>query len=184
MPLVLFLAGCGGTTTIDTSGSPYAGGAARYQLSTSSAGPIGADTPYSATQLARLFPGYRFDTVRTMTDGRVRHFLAGFDEDGLQAFQVEADRGRRSIEAVHVVGPAFAGPNGERIGQTYRETNGGRLACEAGRGQWTGMASCRNSGEAVEFIYSPELFSGAPGKLPSREELANARLVRMIWHAS
>ncbi|MEM6665522.1 MAG: DUF1131 family protein [Pseudomonadota bacterium] len=179
----LSVAACAGGGDVDLSGSPYASGTAVLQLTSDSAGPITASTPYSKSSLESLFPGFRFDTVQTMSEGKVRWLMSGFDQDGLQAIQIEAASGGRSISRVHVVGPAASGPRGERIGMTYRETGGGRMSCEAGRGDWTGMAICSRSGTPIEFVYAPEQFIGQSGQLPRGEELSGARLVRMIWSA-
>lgn len=163
--------------------SSLASGRATYALSETEAGPINSETPYSIATLQGLFPGYRFDTVRTMTDGTVRSLLAGFDPDGFQAFQVEARPSRRQIESVQVVGAAFAGPRGERIGMTYAEAAGRGMACKAGSGQWTGLAICSRSNSRVSYVFAPEQFSGASGTVPRGDELKGAHLVRMIWDA-
>ncbi|MEM9206568.1 MAG: DUF1131 family protein [Pseudomonadota bacterium] len=173
--------GCAGGPV--TSQSEFGSAPVAVSLSEDAAGPITAATPYSAQSLSGLFPGFKFDTVRTMDDGRVVNFLAGFDEDGFQAFQVEGNASRRAITAVHVVGPAGAGPRGERVGMTYADVGGRGMSCDAGRGQWTGMAICKRSGSKISYIFSPEEFSGSSGTLPRGDELANARIVRMIWEA-
>lgn len=177
----LCLAGCalvsGGTEGGFSSGAAFA-------LSETAAGPIDQDTPYSKATLESLFPNFRFDTVRTVTDGHVSTLLAGFDEDGFQAIQVEARPDRKRIASVQVVGPAVNGPNGEEIGMSYQEAGGRRMSCKAGTGQWTGLATCARTGSHIAYIFAPDQYLGPSGKLPPPEDLRQARLVRMVWSAS
>lgn len=177
LPLLL-LGACGGGGPALAPAEPAA-----FSLSESSAGPITAETAYSKAALSRMLPQFRFDTVQTVADGRVRYLLAGFDEDGFQAFQVEANGDRSRVDSVHVVGTAVHGPRGEEIGITHAQAGGRSLDCKPGRGPWFGMAVCQRRGSKITYIFSPEEYSATPDRLPRGEDLARSRLVRMIWEA-
>lgn len=177
------LAGCADGPATDAPSSAIATTTPAFTVTENAAGPITADTRYSSETLQQLFPSFRFDTVRTMTNGRVANLLAGFDAEGFQTFQVEAKPGGRGIASVQVVGPAASGPRGERIGMTYEEAGGRRMSCEAGRGQWTGLAICGRSNSRIRYIFAPDQYIGPSGKLPPNDELRAARLVRIVWTA-
>lgn len=180
------LASCAGAprtaSAPDADTSPYATAAPVLALSESAAGPITAETPYAPATLKALFPGITFETVQTMSEGRVVYFLTGF-HDGFQTFQVEPDGGRNRVARVHVVGPAAAGPKGERIGQSYAETGGRTMSCVPGDEEWAGLAICSRSKSRVRYIYAPDLFDGTDDQLPPASVLTSARLVRMVWEA-
>lgn len=180
--VLLAVAGCAApsSTTAPPGGAPVAFQEALFTLSEDAAGPITPGMAYSQSSFKSAFPGLTFQTVRTMTEGDVKWFLAGFD-DGFQVFQVEPDSGKRKVSKVHVVGPRAAGPNGERIGMTYAETNGRSMKCRPGKDEWTGMAMCSPSRSRITYIYSPELYTGASGRLPPASELREARIVRIVW---
>lgn len=176
----VLLAACSGSTGNVPAGSPVAFEQPVFSLTEMSAGPIAPGTAYSQNNLQELFPDFTFQTVRTMTEGDVVFFIAGF-KDGFQVFQAEPNTGNRTVARVHVVGPRAEGPNGERIGMTFAETNGGAMDCTPGAEEWSGMAICKRTESRVSFIYAPEQYTGPDGQLPSRPELRNARIVRMVW---
>ncbi|MCB1494112.1 MAG: DUF1131 family protein [Rhodobiaceae bacterium] len=179
---LLALASCAATTqTETTSDTAFSPSNAVFAISENAAGPITPQTPYSVETLKGLFPGFSFDTVQTMTNGTVTYLLTGFDKDGFQAFQVEPAPGRKSIASVQVVGPAGEGPHGETIGMTFVEASGRRMDCNAGSGDWTGLAICTRGHSNIHYIFAPEAYLGPSGKLPTGDDLLNAHLVRIVW---
>ena len=190
--LVLLLTACsaGEQVSKSSSGSTITLGAPGYissapviRITPAGLGAVGAQTPYSSKSLQAALPDFSFDTVQTATGSEITWLLTAF-KDGLQQAQFEPDRTRKTIARIHVVGQETAGPNGERLGMTYAETNGARLSCQPGHDEWTGMALCTSDGGRLTYIYAPQDYAGPDGALPPAKTLANSHLVRMIWSAA
>lgn len=144
-------------------------------------GPINAETPYSEKAIAAALPGFEVKPVQATVNGNVSWILAGF-YDGFQTLRFVAGPGRKTVAEVQVISEIVRGPNGERIGMTFRESRGSRFNCVAGSNEWTGMAVCTGDGGRMRYVYTVESYRGSGG-LPSRDELNDARLTRMVWHA-
>ncbi len=146
-------------------------------------GTISAGTSYSQSTLTNALPQFEMGTVKTISEGQLKHLYAAFS-DGMQQLQFEPNRAGNKVWRVHMVGQEAAGPNGERIGMTFARSGGGNLICVPGTNQWSSMALCNNSEQTLTYIYAPQEYSGPPDKLPPRDILAKALLVRIIWSAT
>jgi len=82
-----------------------------------------------------------------------------------------------------VVSDLIRGPGGERVGMSFAESGGRRLDCKPGHDEWSGMAVCSDAARRMRYVYAVEAYRGPDGVLPDAATLAEARLVRMVWHA-
>lgn len=152
-----------------------------YRITVESAGPITPETAYSAAALRSLFPDHRIDVIATADEDGVVNALTVFDE-GLQVMMVIPMPGGRSVKAVHGSGLAVAGPNGERLGMTFRQLNIDRSACQVGRGAWAGMAVCQSRGAPnVRLVFDNGGWNGPPNELAPASSLAQGQLQRIVW---
>jgi len=153
------------------------------QMTTSGVGAIGAGTPYSQKSLGAALPGFDLGTVKTISQGRLKHLQTAF-KGGMQQLQFEPDGAGKLVSRIHLVGQEAAGPNGERIGMTFRETGIGRQRCQPGSNQWSRMALCKSPDGSMTYIFAPQGYDGPAEQLPPADILAGAHLVRIIWNAN
>ncbi len=146
-------------------------------LSESGLGLVDQSTAYSSGAISAALNGTRVETVNATFEGRVISQLAAFGPSGLQFARFQGGGGR--VSGIQVVSEEVAGPNGARVGMTYRQTNGNGMICEEGSGSWTQMAVCQRPGSAITFLYSVPLWR--EGRMPQGRELNDAVLNRMIW---
>ncbi len=152
-----------------------------YTISPERAGPIDGTTAYSTAALRQLFPDSDLETVRTADESGVIHAITVF-QDGLQVFQILPDASGREIRAVHGSGLAIAGPSGERLGATFRETGARRADCSVGRGAWSGMAVCAHPRASnVRLVFDNGGWDGPDSELAPQSHLASGRLHRIVW---
>jgi hypothetical protein len=170
------LAGCGNDPLSATSVVPVS-----YAITANSAGPVTAATPYSAATLRQLFPNERIDVIATADEDGVVNAMTVFS-DGLQVMMVIPDSGGRSIKSVHGSGLAVAGPNGERLGMTFKEAGASRDTCKVGTGPWLGMAVCtERSAPNVRLVFDNGGWDGPPNELAPMSNLAAGKLQRIVW---
>lgn len=152
-----------------------------YTISTSAAGPITPDTAYSAATFRKLFPNERIDVISTADEDGVVNALTVFAE-GLQVMMIIPASGGKTIKAVHGSGLAVAGPNGERLGMTFRQSGMSRDDCTVGTGPWLGMAVCtaRNAPN-VYLVFDNGGWNGSPNELAPSASLADGKLQRIVW---
>lgn len=176
------LAACASEMSPSGVSAPIAPSAASsYQITAASGGPIGPGTPFSKTGLQKLFPGKDIQTIRLANDTKTFYGFVIFDE-GLQVMAAEPDAGNRTIVAVHGVGPAVAGPNGEKIGMTFAQAGIPARKCEVGKRLWAGMAVCpANGAPNVKLVFFDGTWGGSPNKLPPSSKLATGQLQRIVW---
>lgn len=152
-----------------------------YTITASAAGPIGPDTPYSTAAFRSLFPNERIDVISTADEDGVVDALTVF-ADGLQVMMVIPEPGGKTIKAVHGSGLAVAGPQGERLGMTFREAGMRRENCQVGSGAWAGMAVCTEPGAPnVHLIFDNGGWNGSPSELAPASALAEGKLQRIVW---
>ncbi|MCC2113879.1 MAG: DUF1131 family protein [Hyphomicrobiales bacterium] len=152
------------------------------RISDAGVGPVYGSTAYSGKAIGAALTGFEIETVQATVNGDVTWLLAAF-RDGLQVMRFVADGRRSHVAEIQVLSDAVPGPNGERVGMTFRETRGGRLNCVPGRAEWTGMAVCSSAGGRLRYVYVIPGFQGPAGSLPDRSALADAVLTRIVWHA-
>ena len=170
----LALAGCvtGGTAPAETL----------MAMSEAGVGPINGTTPYSDKAIAGALDGFDVRPVQATVNGEVKWILAGF-HDGFQTLRFVPDASRRQVAEVQVISDLIRGPGGERVGMTFAESGGRRLDCKPGHDEWSGMAVCSDAARRMRYVYAVEAYRGPDGVLPDAATLAEARLVRMVWHA-
>lgn len=152
-----------------------------YSITTASAGPITPDTAYSAATFRKLFPNERIDVISTADEDGVVNALTVFS-DGLQVMMVVPAAGGRTIKSVHGSGLAVAGPNGERLGMTFRQAGMSRNDCTVGHGPWLGMAVCTARGAPnVRLVFDNGGWNGSPKELAPASSLAEGKLQRIVW---
>lgn len=177
VPVLAILAGCNGDEQ-PTASSVIP---VTYKISAGAAGPITADTPYSAATFHKLFPNERIDVISTADEDGVVNAMTIFDE-GLQVMMVIPEKSGKTIKAVHGSGLAVAGPNGERLGMTFREVGMSRNSCEVGSGPWAGMAVCtEGNAPNVYLVFDNGGWNGSPGELAPASALADGKLQRIVW---
>lgn len=152
-----------------------------HRITDQQAGPIVPGTSYSAAALRQLFPNERIDVIATADEDGVVNALTVFD-DGLQVMMAIPAPGGRAIKAVHGSGLAVAGPNGERLGMTFRQIGVDRSACRVGTNAWAGMAVCRSRGASNVFlVFDNGGWNGPPNELAPAATLAQGQLQRIVW---
>jgi Protein of unknown function (DUF1131) len=177
LALLPVLAGCGGDEPPAASSViPVS-----YSITANAAGPITADTPYSAATFHKLFPNERIDVVATADEDGVVNAMTVFS-DGLQVMMVIPASGGKTIKAVHGSGLAVAGPNGERLGMTFKQSGMSRNDCQVGTGPWLGMAVCNARGAPnVALVFDNGGWNGSPNELAPAASLAEGKLQRIVW---
>jgi hypothetical protein len=141
---------------------------------------LGANTAFSSKAIGAAMPGYEVSSVTMATEQSESVAALAVFKDGLQVLQVVPGPGGR-IGAVHGVSERITGPNGERIGMTFREARLSRSDCREGRGNWLGMAICHTrTAPSVSLVFSIPGYISLDG-LPDEATLATATLQRMIW---
>jgi len=175
--LLPLIAACGGEDELTaTTVIPVA-----YTITAASAGPVTPETPYSTATLRKLFPNERIDVISTADEDGVVNALTVFS-DGLQVMMVVPDRSGKAIKSVHGSGLAVAGPNGERLGMTFRQAGISRNNCSVGSGPWLGMAVCTVQGAPnVRLVFDNGGWNGSPNELAPASSLAEGKLQRIVW---
>lgn len=162
-----------------TLGKPgYVNSTPILRLTRSGLDTVDPQITYSKQKLQAALPDFTLDTVQTATDRQIKWLLTAF-KNGQQQVQFEPDRAGRKIARIHMVGQETSGPNGERIGMTFAQTNGVRRTCEPGHATWSNMALCRDG--TLTYIYAPQNYGATSRNLPPAPILAHFRLVRIIW---
>lgn len=138
------------------------------------------DTAFSKKAIEALEPGFVVSPVTMATEQSESIAALALFRDGLQVLQVLPGQGGR-IGAVHGVSESLTGPNGERIGMTFRETHMDRASCREGQGNWLAMPICTARGAPnVTFVFAIPGYISAGG-LPDDSTLGGATLQRIIW---
>ncbi|WP_237154898.1 DUF1131 family protein [Oryzibacter oryziterrae] len=141
---------------------------------------LAAGTPYSAKAIQASMPGFEATPVTMATESSESVSALALFQDGLQVMQV-LPGSNGQIGAIHGVSERLAGPNGERIGMSFREARMSRSDCREGQGNWLGMAICKaRNAPNVSFVFSVPGYISSSG-LPDDATLATATLQRMIW---
>ncbi len=152
-----------------------------YTITAQAAGPITPDTPYSTATFRKLFPEQRIDVISTADEDGVVDALTVFS-DGLQVMMVIPARGGKAVKAVHGSGLAVAGPNGERLGMSFRQAGTSRNDCNVGSGPWLGMAVCAARGASnIYLVFDNGGWNGSPNELAPASALADGKLQRIVW---
>jgi hypothetical protein len=137
-------------------------------------------TAFSTKAIQAAMPGYQVSAVTMATESSESVSALAVFKDGLQVLQIVPGAGGH-IAAIHGVSERITGPNGERIGMSFREARLSRSDCREGSGNWLGMAICRaKSTPTVSFVFSVPGYISVDG-LPDDSILATATLQRMIW---
>lgn len=138
------------------------------------------NTAFSKKAIEALEPGYAVSSVTMATEQSESIAALALFKDGLQVLQVLPGPGGR-IGAVHGVSESLLGPNGERIGMTFRETRMDRASCREGQGNWLAMPICTARGAPnITFVFAIPGYISAGG-LPDDATLSSATLQRIIW---
>ncbi|MGE0231499.1 MAG: DUF1131 family protein [Flavobacteriaceae bacterium] len=145
------------------------------------AGPVGPGEPFSTRRLQELFPGKEIETIALANEDETFYGFVVFNQ-GLQVMAAEPDSANRSIVAMHGVGPAVAGPNGEKIGMTFANAHIAPRSCRVGRDLWAGMAICpADHAPNVSLVFFDGNWQTPPDRLPPASQLASGRLQRIVW---
>lgn len=178
----LGLTACAGEPTSRLPYAPIAPTAENhFQITTDQAGPVTGAIPFSKSGLQKLFPGKDIETIRLATDAKTFYGFVVF-EDGLQVMAAEPDAGNRTIVAIHGLGPAVAGPNGETIGMPFSAAGISRRSCKVGKNLWAGMAICTARGASnISLVFFDGSWGAPTGSLPPSDKLAIGQLQRIVW---
>lgn len=179
---ILLLAACATETPRGSAVAPVAPSAdTEYRITAAQAGPVTPGTPFSKAKLQSLFPGKRVETIALATDAHTFYGFVVFD-GGFQVMAAEPDAGNRTITAMHGVGPAVAGPNGEKIGMAFAQAGISPRNCKVGTNLWAGMAICpANHTPNVKLVFFDSSWGQPDGRLPPASELARGQLQRIVW---
>ncbi|SFM63078.1 Protein of unknown function [Pleomorphomonas diazotrophica] len=173
------LAGCS-VLGSDSDFAPPPSRAATFRITAAGVPGLPPDTAFSKKAIEALEPGYAVSSVTMATEQNESVAALALFRDGLQVLQVLPGAGGR-IGAVHGVSESLVGPNGERIGMTFREARMDRLSCREGQGNWLAMPICTARGAPnVTFVFAIPGYISA-GDLPDDATLASATLQRIIW---
>ncbi|MCB1476056.1 MAG: DUF1131 family protein [Rhodobiaceae bacterium] len=152
-----------------------------YSISSGTAGPVGPGEPFSKRRMQELFPGKDIETISLANEDKTFYGFVVFNQ-GLQVMAAEPDSANRSIIAMHGVGPAVAGPNGEKIGMTFANAHISPRSCRVGRDLWAGMAICpADHAPNVSLVFYDGNWQSSPDRLPPPSQLASGRLQRIVW---
>ena len=145
-------------------------------------GPVRSGTPYREAEMAQVAPGAEIRTIQTANETDTAWVQAAFMGE-VQAVQFFKGPGN-TVGEMHGVAQHLAGPNGERIGMTMAQARVTRRDCRAGTSLWVGMAVCKARGAPhIELVFSIPQYDGPFDVLPSADDLKNAELQRIVWHA-
>ncbi|SCM75603.1 conserved exported hypothetical protein [uncultured Pleomorphomonas sp.] len=173
------LAGCS-LLGSDSDFTPPPSRAATFRITAAGVPGLPPGTAFSKKAIEALEPGYVVSSVTMATEQSESVAALALFREGLQVLQVLPGPGGK-IGAVHGVSESLVGPNGERIGMTFRETRVDRAACREGQGNWLGMPICTARGAPnVTFVFAIPGYISA-GSLPDDVTLAGATLQRIIW---
>lgn len=174
------LAGCSLLGSDSDFSPPPPPRASTLRITTAGVPGLPPDTAFSKKAIESLEPGYVVSPVTMATEQSESVAALALFRDGLQVLQVLPGQGGR-IGAVHGVSESLTGPNGERIGMTFRETRMDRSSCREGQGNWLAMPICTARGAPnVTFVFAIPGYISAGG-LPDDATLASATLQRIIW---
>ncbi|WP_051227979.1 DUF1131 family protein [Pleomorphomonas oryzae] len=174
------LAGCSLLSSDSDFTPPPPRAASTLHITTAGVPGLPPDTAFSKKAIESLEPGYVVSPVTMATEQSESVAALALFRDGLQVLQVLPGQGGR-IGAVHGVSENLSGPNGERIGMTFRETHMDRASCREGQGNWLAMPICTARGAPnVTFVFAIPGYISAGG-LPDDATLASATLQRIIW---
>lgn len=167
------------TATSPVTEAPVARGHA-VRFTAASAGPVTAETAYSASSLGALMPQFQIKPIETANENNTTSALAAFS-NGLQVMQfLRGSNGR--VGEVFGVSENIVGPNGERLGMTFRQARVSHGSCRMGGELWTDMAICPAPGTRNVFlVFAVPQYRGPLDKLPPPAELDGAELQRIVW---
>ena len=174
------VAGCGGSMSalVDPAGAPPP--SAVLTVTSAGVGGLNAQTGYGPKAIGAALPGYSIETIQTAVEDGTEWTYAAF-LNGLQMVQIFKGKGGK-IGLVHGVGDAMAGPNGERLGMTFDQSNLPRSACRVGRNLWRGMAICKAANsQNVSLVFAISGYTGPFDRLPDPNQLKGATLQRILW---
>ena len=176
------LLGLSACSSIDSSISASSAARGRpIPVSAAAVGPLSAATPFDRKALQAALPGYQLKDIRAYSEGEVKSALGAF-ENGMQVLQIFPDGAKTRIGLVHGVRETVTGPSGERVGQGFAETGGGRLSCQPGSGEYAGLVLCRSAAaQNVMLIYSVPGYQGGDGQMPGAALLDKAMLQQIVW---
>ncbi|MFD1694918.1 DUF1131 family protein [Roseibium aestuarii] len=151
------------------------------QISNDAVGGITPDTPYNAKAIEAALPGMTTEGVQTAVESNTEWVTAAFNSDGFQVLQVFKGADGK-VREVHGVTHHLAGPNGERIGQSFYQIGMNRRDCRVGKDLWRGMAIC-NAKKApnVKLVFAIPEYTGPWDQLPPDIALQDSQLQRILW---
>lgn len=169
-----------GDDTLMASPPPSEAGAGGMRFTANGIPGVSAATSFSKSAIEAALPGFQVSPV-TMATERSESVgaLAAF-RDGLQIYQILPGKSG-GIGAIHAVSERLVGPNGERIGMSFRDAHLDRSDCREGTGNWLGMPICQaRKAPGITLVFAiPGYIS--PSGLPDKATLDGAILQRMIW---
>ncbi len=177
--LALLASGC--VTASDNGSSPPAAREeSLLRISAQGVGTLTADTPYSSKTIEAVHPGFVTQPIQIAVEDHTLWTIGAFYE-GFQILQVIKGKDGK-IGEIHGVSPHLTGPNGERIGMSFRQVGMVRDDCRVGTNLWRGMAVCsaRNT-DNVTLVFAIPGYGGPFDQMPPPDELADAALQRIIW---
>ncbi len=173
------LAGCS-LLGSDSDFTPPPSRAATFRITAAGVPGLPPGTAFSKKAIEALEPGYVVSSVTMATEQSESVAALALFREGLQVLQVLPGQGGR-IGAIHGVSESLVGPNGERIGMTFREARMNRADCREGQGNWLAMPICTARGAPnITFVFAIPGYISAGG-LPDDATLAGATLQRIIW---
>ncbi len=176
------LAGCADMSTMgETATDAAITQRTLVTMTAASVGPIDSETRYSTKAIEAALPGFTTQPIQMAVEDRTL-WTTGVFHNGFQVLQVLKGNGGK-IGAIHAVSANVTGPNGERLGMRFDQVGTSPSDCRVGRNLWRDMAICPARGAPnVKLVYAVTQYDGPFDALPPREQLASARIQRIVWN--
>lgn len=146
-------------------------------------GPIKRGTRFNQDSISSLLGGYEVkSTTAEFERGKFRIFEAY--KGGKKVFEFYPDSRGEKISSIHLFTDDFEGPDGTRVGMTYRAVKGDQMNCFPGMEEQSGFALCFKGGNTrVQYIFSHD-FTGPDSELPPPAVLGSTGVLKqIIWYA-
>ncbi len=176
--LGLALAACGPDPAPGADAASAPDASSGLVMTADGVGALGAETPFDTAAVRAALPaGFAVEVQPAETGGRAGPVVWAL-RDGLLVLEVYGDDGR--VGRIDAASDQVEGPGGARTGQTFAEVDGGRMRCEPGEDELSDRVVCRARRAAVGYVFA---HAAAAGTMPDDDQLADAILERMVWHA-
>ncbi|MEM7104318.1 MAG: DUF1131 family protein [Bacteroidota bacterium] len=146
-------------------------------------GAINKDTPFNENSLKEALPEFILKKESLETIRQTYEKYSAYKKNK-KVLDIYPDSKNGNVGTVHLFTDEFEGPNGIRVGMTYRQAEGDAMNCFPGMEELSGYALCFNGGNTrVQYIFSHS-FEGPDDQLPPPAVLSASGIVkRIIWYA-